>query len=139
MSRWVYALMLSCLPLAAGAHDRPAQKSQPAAQQPQVQEPPEEDANLKPQVYAFNPVQAKKELDVGDEYYKKHSYKAAAGRYLEATRWNPNFAEAWLKLGEAQDKRRYNKDAKEAYTKYLQLQPDAKDAARIRKRIAELR
>jgi len=139
MSRWVFAVVFSSvLALPAGAQDQPKQPPKPPAQQPVEQEPPEEDANLKPKVYAFNPLQANKELQVGDEYFKKHSYKAAAGRFREATKWNPNLAEAWLRLGEAEEKRKNRKDAKEAYAKYLELQPGAKDAAEIRKRIAGL-
>jgi tetratricopeptide (TPR) repeat protein len=143
MSRWVWALLVSCLlALSAHAQDQPKELPKPPAQQPPQtveQEPPEEDANLKPKVYAFNPLQANKELQVGIEYFKKRSYKAAAGRFREATNWNPNLAEAWLRLGEAEEKRKNHKDAKEAYAKYLELQPEAKDAAEIRKKIASLR
>ncbi len=138
MSRRVFALLLAGLlrlPAGAGEQSKPAA---PPAPPPEEQEPPEEDAELKPKVYSFNPLQAKKELQVGDEYWKKHSYKAAAMRYREATRWNPNLSEAWLRLGEAEEKRRNAKDAKAAYAKYLDLQPEAKDAAEIRKRIAGL-
>jgi tetratricopeptide (TPR) repeat protein len=133
----------SFLALALSAQDQPKPAPQPPAQQspaqqPVEQEPPEEDANLKPKVYAFNPLQANKELQVGIEYFHKHSYKAAAGRFREATNWNPNLAEAWLRLGEAEEKRKNRKDAKDAYAKYLELQPEAKDAAEIRKKIASL-
>jgi len=142
MSRWVFALLFSSLlALPARAQDQPKQPPPPPAQQPrqpQEQEPPEEDANLKPKEYSFNPLQANKELQVGNEYFKKHSYKAAAGRFREATRWNPNLAEAWLRLGEAEEKRKNRKDAKEAYARYLELQPAAKDAAEVRKKIASL-
>jgi len=140
MSRWVCVLLLSggLLPAAP-----PQDQSKPAGSKPQqteteVQEPPEEDAELKPKVYSFNPLQARKEMDVGNEYFKKHSYKAASMRYREATKWNPNLAEAWLRLGEAEEKRKNAKDAKEAYSKYLELQPGAKDAAEVQKRIAHL-
>ncbi len=123
-----------------GAQDKPKPPSPPPTQQnpPAEQEPPEEDANLKQKEYVFNPLQANKELQVGLEYYKKRSYKAAAGRFREATRWNPNLAEAWLRLGEAEEKRKNHKDAKEAYAKYLEVQPEAKDAPEIRKKIASL-
>ena len=141
MSRWMLPLLFSILPVQpARAQDVPKQTPKPPAQQPQPveDEPPEEDANLKAKVYSFNPLQANKELQVGVEYFKKHSYKAAAGRFREATNWNPNLAEAWLRLGEAEEKRKNRKDAKEAYAKYLELQPEAKDAAEIRKKIASL-
>lgn len=140
MSRWVLALLFSCwLALPAGAQDQPKQPAKPAAPPAIEQEPPEEDANLKVKEYSFNPLQANKELQVGNEYWKKHSYKAAAGRFREATKWNPNLSEAWLRLGEAEEKRKNFKDAKEAYAKYLELQPQAKDAAEIRKKIASLK
>jgi tetratricopeptide (TPR) repeat protein len=141
MSRWVFALFfLSLLPLPVRAQDQSKQPPKPPAQQaqPVEQEPPEEDANLKPEEYAFNPLQANKDLQIGDLYFRKHSYKAAAGRFREATKWNPNLAEAWLRLGEAEEKRKNGKDAKDAYAKYLELQPEAKDAAEIRKKIASL-
>ena len=142
MSRWFTALLfLSLSALPVGAQDQPKPPAKPAAQQPQEpaeQEPPEEDANLKPKEYSFNPLQANKKLQVGLEYFRRHSYKAAAGRFREATNWNPNLAEAWLRLGEAEEKRKNRKDAKDAYAKYLELQPEAKDAAEIRKKVASL-
>jgi tetratricopeptide (TPR) repeat protein len=137
MPRWLCFLVLSGLwALSASAQAPP--KDQPKAAEPQVQAPPEEDDNLKVKEYSFNPLQADKELMVGTEYFRKHSYKAAAMRFREATRWNPNLAEAWLRLGEAEEKRKNAKDAKEAYAKYLELQPEAKDGAEIRKKIANL-
>ena len=75
---------------------------------------------------------------MGNEYFRKHSYKAAAGRFREATAGIP----IWRKPGCGWARRRRNartrKDAKEAYAKYLELQPEAKDAAEIRKKIASL-
>jgi len=139
MSRWVFALLSSGL-LAHSMVAQQQSKEQPKGAKPQVieQEPPEEDAGEQTKQYAFNPLQATKEVQVGNEYFKKHSFKAAAMRYREATKWNPNFAEAWLRLGEAEEKRKNEKDAKAAYAKYLELQPDAKDAAEVRKKMAKL-
>ena len=139
MRVWVFRLLfLGLTVLSARAQQAPKEPPKPAQGQTVEQEPPEEDAGLQTKQYSFNPLQAKKEIVVGDEYSKKHSYKAAAMRYREATRWNPNLSEAWLRLGEAEEKRRNSKDAKEAYAKYLELQPDAKDAADVRKRLAKL-
>jgi tetratricopeptide (TPR) repeat protein len=108
-----------------------------AQQQPPVaQEPPEEDAALiDKKEYSFNPLQAEKELKTGDFYAKKGNHKAAALRYQEATKWNPGLADAWLKLGEALEKRKDTKGAREAFAKYLELAPDAKNAAAIRKKL----
>jgi tetratricopeptide (TPR) repeat protein len=105
---------------------------QPAAPPP---EPPEEDESLAPKVYALNPVQAKKEISAGDTYFKKPNYSAAANRYLEATRWDPGSAEAFLKLGEAREKLRRYGPAREAYLKYIELAEDPKEKDAIRKRM----
>lgn len=113
-----------------------AQEKAPKQQPPvHEQEPPEEDESLKPTEYTFNPLQAEKELRVGHFYFKKGSYKAAARRYREATRWNPGSAEAFRRLGQSQEKLKDEDAAREAYAKYLEIAPDAKDAAEIRKKI----
>ncbi len=130
MARWIL------IPLAVGTlvFAAPQHKQDPPPQQ--EQEPPEEDESVKPQVYAFNPLQAAGEIKVGDFYWKKGSHRAAMQRYREATRWNPGNAEAWLKLGEAQEKLKDPKAAREAYAKYLELAPNARNASQIRKKLA---
>ena len=103
--------------------------------QQKQQEPPEEDESYKTKEYAFNPLQASKELRVGQYYMKKGSFKAAANRFEEATRWDPTNAEGFLKLGEAREKLKDAAAAKEAYEKFLELAPDSKQASAIRKKI----
>lgn len=98
-------------------------------------EPPEEDETLAAKPYAFNPLQAEKEFKVGNFYFKKGSYRAAAARFREATRWNPNWAEAWLRLGEAQEKLGEEKAAQEAFRKFLELAPKHKRAPEVRKKL----
>jgi tetratricopeptide (TPR) repeat protein len=111
-------------------------KSQPEAEE---QAPPEEDESAAPKQYSFNPLQASKDVRVGNYYFKKGNYKGAARRYREATRWNDGNADAWLRLAEASEKQDDTKAAREAYEKYLQLSPDAKNAAEIRKKIEKLK
>ena len=107
------------------------------AQDPKSQQadPPEEDESLARKEYAFNPLQATKELKIGDFYSKKKSWKAAGMRYEEAVKWDPNLAEAWLKLGDAREKLNDRKGARDAWAKYLEVAPDAKNAPQIRKRL----
>jgi tetratricopeptide (TPR) repeat protein len=138
MLRWLPAVCL-CALLPAGAEQSSRQPPKGPPPKVKVQEPPEEDETLAPpKQYAFNPLQANKELQVGNFYFKAGKYKAAAGRFREATKWNPGFAEAWLRLGETEEKRHNRPAAREAYARYLQLSPDAKDAHGIRKKIAKL-
>ncbi len=103
------------------------------AQEQKPQEPPEEDETLIQKEYSFNPLQAQKELQTGNFYFKKGSYRAAAGRFREAIKWNENYAEAYLRLGEACEKLKDPAGAKQAFEKYLKLAPESKDAPRVRK------
>ena len=117
--------------------DKGLKKSRPAEQaKPEEQEPPEEDDSLKPKEYSFNPLEAERDLKVGNYYFKKGNYKAAASRFREATRWNPTFAEAFLRLGDSEEKLKNKPGAQEAYAKYLELAPDAKDAEGVKKKLA---
>ena len=99
----------------------------------------DEDYAPRKQAYAFNPVQARNELKVGNYYAKKGSHKAAAGRYLEATRWDANFGEAYWRLGMAREALGQPKEALEAYTNYLAIEPHGKKASQVRARAEKLR
>lgn len=122
------------------AQDEPTLKKRPAdqskSQQTQEQEPPEEDESLAPKTYSFNPLEAEKDLKVGLYYFKKGNYKASTSRFREATLWNPTFAEAFLRLGESAEKMKDKKAADDAYSKYLTLAPDGKEAESIKKKLA---
>jgi tetratricopeptide (TPR) repeat protein len=114
------------------------ERPQPA-QKGAYQAPPEEDKSLTVTNYSFNPLESQKDVRVGNQYFKAGDYRAAAGRYLDATKWNESNSEAWLRLGEAAEKSKDKPAAKEAYAKYLKLEPDAKNAAEIRKKIEKLK
>jgi tetratricopeptide (TPR) repeat protein len=111
----------------------PKPKTPPPPKEQQVQEPPEEDESLKPKEYAFNPLQAEKDIAIGNQYFKKHNYRAALSRYQEASKWNPGLAEAYLRIGEAAEKMRDKATAKQAYLKYIELAPDSKEAEQLKK------
>ena len=112
-----------------------AQKSKPADEsKTQEQVPPEEDENLKPKVYAFNPLEAENDVKVGNFYFRQGKYKAALNRFREATRYNPSYPEAFLRLGDAEEKMGDKQAASDAYQKYLELAPDAKNAEAVKKK-----
>ena len=113
--------------------DKPA--AAPGKQDPSDVDPPEEDESLKPKVYTFNPLQARKDLSTGEFYYKKGSWKAAARRFEDATQYDPSLADAFLRLGETREKMHDKKGAKAAFQKYLELKPDSKEAAAVKKKI----
>lgn len=102
--------------------------------------PVEEDEDSKPaREYVFNPVQATRELRIGNFYFKKGNYRAAILRFQEAAKWNPGLAEAYLRMGEAAEKSGDAASEKEAFSKYLDVSPDAKDAGEIKKKLAKLK
>ena len=109
-----------------------------APQPPVPAEPEEEEPALKPKEYDLNPIQAENEIRIGRYYMKKGSFRAAAGRFDEATKWNPASSEAYLMLGEAREKLKDGKGAKVAYAKYLELAPDGKMAGDVKKRLEKL-
>ena len=134
MSRWIAALALATiLPLAA--QDKPELKRRDGKGPTPKQEaiPAEEDKSLATHEYAFNPVQAQKEIRTGNYYFKKGSYRAAG------TAEGTGGIESWLRLGEAQEKLRDKKAAQEAYEKYLELAADAKNSDEIRKKLEKLK
>jgi outer membrane protein assembly factor BamD (BamD/ComL family) len=112
--------------LAAGAW---AQEQKPA-------EPPEEDASLTTKEYSFNPLQAQKEVQIGNYYFKSGKYSAALGRFREAVKWNENYAEAYLRMSEAYDKLKDPAAARKALEKYVALEPKGKQAEQARKRLS---
>jgi len=109
-----------------------------AAPVTQEQEPPEEDPDLKAKEYAFNPLEAQRNVTAGNFYYKKGNYRAAFRRFLEATKWDPTSQDALLKLAEADEKLHDAAGARDAYTKYLALDPPAKDAEAVKKKLEKL-
>jgi len=108
------------------------------SQQQEPPEPPEEDESLQKPNYSFNPIEAEKHYRVGNFYFRKGSYKAAALRFEEAVRWNPGYTEALSKLGESYEKLHDPERAIEVYRKFLEVAPDSKDASDIRKRLGTL-
>lgn len=119
------------------AQSKPAPRpgSAPAVQE---QEPPEEDPDLKPKVYDFNPLEAERNITAGNFYFKKGKYLAAAHRYAEASKWDPTSGEALLRLAEADEKLHDIKGAREAYIKYLAFDPAPKDSEAVKKKLDKL-
>lgn len=103
---------------------------------------PEEDDALKPKTYPFNPLESDRNIKVGEFYMRQgtpRGYRAAVGRFQDATKYNPGSAEAFLKLGEAEQKLKHSDKAKAAFEKAFKLAPaDSKIARDARKKIASL-
>jgi tetratricopeptide (TPR) repeat protein len=124
----------------AQTHDA-QKKQQPTTQQPPDEtNPPEEDASVAPKVYTFDPLEAQRCIGIGNFYMHKGSkgYRAALGRYEDATKYDPNSAEAFFKVGEVEEKLNNKDAAKIAFQKVVKLAPDSKFAKDAKKKLANL-
>ena len=135
MTRAVLLSVFLALPLAAQESKPPAP---PAAPSVQEQEPPEEDPDLKPKEYSFNPLEASRNITAGNFYFKKGNFRAASRRFLEASKWDPTSAEAVLRLGEADEKLKNFTEAREAYGKFVTLSSDGREIEAVKKKLANL-
>ena len=84
---------------------------------------------------------ASKSVEIGDFYLRRKKFKAALSRFLEALQTDPNYAPAYRGLGKVYEGMGLWQKALEAYRKYLDELPSAKDAREaksIHKAIARL-
>jgi tetratricopeptide (TPR) repeat protein len=139
MARWLLALFAAGALLAQDQDQLKTERPAPPAATGPIEAPPEEDKSVSVTNYSFNPLQSQKDVGVGKFEYTKGNYPAAERRFLDATKWNDQNSEAWLRLGMAAEKAKDPQTAKGAYEKYLKLQPEAKDAAEIKKKLAKLK
>jgi tetratricopeptide (TPR) repeat protein len=123
-------VLLSILVLHAGAPIICAQKqqAQPAA-----------DKDDPIRVYVSP--SAAKSVEIGDFYLRRKKFNAALSRFQEALKTDPYYAPAYRELGKVYEKMGFWQKALDAYRKYLDELPSAKDAREaktIHKAIARL-
>jgi tetratricopeptide (TPR) repeat protein len=125
------------LPPQQQTHQQTHQQTQPkpAQQPPDESEPPEEDESAAPEKFVLNPLESDRNIRVGNYYWHKGNFRAALGRYERATRYNPSSAEAFFKVGEAEEKLKNTDAAKTAFEKVMKLAPDSKLAHDAKKKI----
>lgn len=122
------AMLILAFILGAGA---------PAARAQQGQKPAEVESEAEP----FVSPPAWKSVEIGDFYLKRRRFRAALSRYQEALTTDPYYAPGYLGMGKVYDRLGLSQKALEAYRKYLDLLPSAKDAAEakeVQKAIARL-
>ena len=92
-------------------------------------------------VRVFASPAASKSVEIGDFYLKRKKYKAALSRFQEALQTDPHYAPAYRELGKVYEKMGFWQKSLDAYRKYLDELPSAKDARQakdIQKAIARL-
>ena len=78
-----------------------------------------------------DPQKAKEHLEVGDFYYKKENYAAAAERYREAIQFNPKWATAYEKLVRVLEKQNAFGEAVTVCEQFVQSSDSSKDVKRF--------
>jgi tetratricopeptide (TPR) repeat protein len=71
-------------------------------------------------------------VEIGNVYLHKGALKGALSRFEEAVKDNPHYAPAYLGLGKVYERMNEKQKALEAYERYLDELPSAKDAAEAR-------
>lgn len=120
MLRRGYALGL-LLALAASVAPRSAWPAQ--ASQARRKVPPD---------WPFEPPSPAKSVEIGNFYFRRHDYRGALSRYLEAVHSNPDYAPAYLALGKVYEVTGKRRAALAAYEKYLAELPSDQDAERAK-------
>jgi len=85
---------------------------------------------------------ASKSVEIGDFYLRRKKYQAALSRFQEALKTDPHYAPAYREIGKVYEKMGQWKKSLDAYQKYLDELPSAKDAREakeIHKAIARMR
>ena len=71
---------------------------------------------------------ATKSVEIGDFYLRRGKYQAALSRFQDALKTDPHYAPAYRELGRVYEKMGQWKKSLDAYQKYLDELPSAKDA-----------
>ena len=90
--------------------------------------------------HPWNPLKARKDIEVGDFYFRRKNYKAALERYKEALYYKDGDAIANFRVAECQEKLGDKDEAKKYYAQYLKILPEgplAKDAQASLDRLAK--
>jgi tetratricopeptide (TPR) repeat protein len=68
-------------------------------------------------------------VEAGNVYLKRGALQGALSRFQEALKDNPHYAPAYLGLGKVYERKKQKQKSLDAYQRYLDELPSAKDAA----------
>jgi len=90
--------------------------------------------------HPWNPLQARKDMEIGDFYFKRKNYRAALERYKEALYYKNGDALASYHVAVCQEKLGDKAEARKYFEQYLKILPEgplAKDAHSSLARLAK--
>jgi len=90
-------------------------------------------------VHEWNPLRAMKDVEIGDFYYKRGSYKAALSRYREALEFKPRDAVATFRLAQTLERTKQFDEARTEYEHYLAILKDGPSAGEAKKALERLK
>ncbi len=113
----------------------PAANRSPSPSFSEEENPPEEDESVAPEKFVLDPLESDRNIRVGNYYWHKGKYRAALGRYERAAKYNPNSAEAFFKVGEAEEKLKNRDAATMAFQRVIRIDPESKLAHEAKKKL----
>lgn len=78
-----------------------------------------------PELILPDPIQAERNLRVGDFYFKKKNFKAAIERYRIAIQYGPKRPDSYLRLAKTHEKLGQLSEALETCRQFVDLNPDS--------------
>ncbi len=97
------------------------------------------EATAEPEIVTPDPNQARENLEVGNFYFRRGNFKAAADRYREAVKYGPKNAEAYEKLIRSLEKMDDFEGALKACDDFIQVNPDSGKVQDFEKKAVELK
>jgi tetratricopeptide (TPR) repeat protein len=82
--------------------------------------------------HPWNPLKAKKDIEVGDYYFKQKNYKGALERYKDALSYKQGDAVAISRMAVCESKLGHKDEAKKYYEQYLKILPEGPFAKEAR-------
>jgi outer membrane protein assembly factor BamD (BamD/ComL family) len=87
----------------------------------------------------LNPLLAKKNVEIGDFYYKKKNYDAAIQRYIEALEYEPGSIPAYEALARAYEKNEELDKAMGTYEDFIEKFPDSPKISDFLSKLSKLK
>lgn len=118
------------------AQDEPHRGRKPVLirDDPNDKKPEEQEMVVQP-----DPKLAAQSVTVGDFYFRRDNYKAAAERYRDAVKYNPKSAEAYEKLVKSLEKQKELDQAIAVCEQFVAANPSSKEIPKFQERATEMR
>lgn len=90
------------------------------------------------EVFIHDPQKATENVEIGDFYFKRENYKAAADRYRDAVKYNLQWAESYKKLIATLEQQEKFAEALQIAEQFLDMNPLSEEAQEFQKKREEL-